>query len=182
MRHPCLDPFRQRFTVRCGGSAAMDCRRRSPNRLHRAGIALGERLRRELQRASATSSSTGRSCSLSRKPRFPSNPGGAITTPYARTAAWDSPPGQTGRRHGRRRVRNRCLEAQHLPHRSVLGYRPPARRSCRGRPRQCSNALGRPPQAWPCRPRSTNIQTGPPNEDRPRNRDRVRGTVEGRRG
>ena len=37
-----------------------------------------------------TSSWTGRSSTPSGKPRSSSNPGGSITTPYARTAAWDT--------------------------------------------------------------------------------------------
>ena len=42
-----------RSGVRCRGRAALDRRGRSPNRVHRAGLALGERLHRELQCATA---------------------------------------------------------------------------------------------------------------------------------
>ena len=49
-RRPGLGPIRQRTGVRRRNRAAVDRRSRRPHRLHRAGLALGERLYRELQR------------------------------------------------------------------------------------------------------------------------------------
>ena len=50
---PGLHPLRQRPEVRRRGRPAMDRRGRRPDRLHRTGFALGERLHRELQRTAA---------------------------------------------------------------------------------------------------------------------------------
>ena len=73
----------------------MDRRGGRPDRLHRAGLALGERLHREFQRAAARRApERGDLLQSQGSTGFSSNPGGATTTPHARTAAWD-----TGRRH-----------------------------------------------------------------------------------
>ena len=49
IRHPGIHPLRQRPGVRRRGRQAVDRCSRRPNRLHRAGLTLGERLHRELQ-------------------------------------------------------------------------------------------------------------------------------------
>ena len=87
-------PLRQWSGVHRQGRAGVDRRGRRQDRLHRAGQPLGERLYRELQRAScATSCSTARSSTRCKRPRSSSNAGASTTTRSARTprSATDHP-------------------------------------------------------------------------------------------
>ena len=123
-------PVRQWPGVRGHGRAGVDRRGRRQNRLHRAGQPLGERLHRELQRPScATSCSTARSSTLSRRPRSSSKAGGATTTPS---------------------VLIRLLTTSHPPRRSHYGgLRNPGQLRRPSRPsrhdRSCTNIQSGPP-------------------------------------
>jgi hypothetical protein len=67
--------------------------RRREDALHRAWVALGERVRRELLSSCfVTSFSTGRSSTPCSRRRYSSRGGGGTTTPSAPTAPWDTVP------------------------------------------------------------------------------------------